>query len=41
MIVESILLNLMYDVPSDPSIKEIVVEKECVTSGKPPVLIHR
>jgi ATP-dependent Clp protease ATP-binding subunit ClpX len=36
MIVEGILLNLMFDVPSDPTIKEIIVDKECVLSGRPP-----
>ncbi len=40
MIVESLLLELMYEVPSNPSIKEIVVEKESVTDKKPPTLKH-
>ena len=38
MIVESLLLELMFDVPSDPTIKEIFVDKECITSKKPPVI---
>lgn len=38
MIAESILRDLMFDVPSDPSIKEILVEKECITEGLPPKL---
>jgi len=38
MIVETLLMDLMYEVPSDPSIKEIVIEEECVSEGKPPVI---
>jgi ATP-dependent Clp protease ATP-binding subunit ClpX len=40
MIVENILLNLMFEVPSDPSIKEIVVGKECIVSHLPPTIRH-
>jgi ATP-dependent Clp protease ATP-binding subunit ClpX len=40
MIAEGILRDLMFDVPSDPSIKEIIVEKECVTEGHPPQIIR-
>jgi ATP-dependent Clp protease ATP-binding subunit ClpX len=36
MIVESLLLNLMYEAPSDPSIKEIVITRECITEGANP-----
>ncbi len=36
MIVESLLLNLKYEAPSDPSIKEIVITKECITEGANP-----
>jgi len=38
MIVESLLLETMYEVPSDPAIKEVIVEKDCVTKKAPPVL---
>ncbi len=40
MIAESILRDLMFDVPSDPTIKEILVDKECVEGKKPPKIIH-
>lgn len=40
MIVENILLNLMFDVPSDPTITEIIVGKECITSRLPPTVRH-
>lgn len=36
MIVEGLLLNLMFEVPSDPTIKEVIVEEDCVTGSAPP-----
>lgn len=38
MIVENLLIDLMYDVPSDPTIKEVIIEKETVTEKKAPVI---
>ncbi len=38
MIVEMLLLDLMFEAPSDPSIQEIVVEKECITEKKQPMI---
>lgn len=40
MIVENLLLDLMFDVPSDPTIKEIVIEKESITEKKLPLIVH-
>jgi ATP-dependent Clp protease ATP-binding subunit ClpX len=40
MIVESLLLELMFEVPSDPSIKEIVVDKECIANQTQPQVIR-
>ncbi|QZA59202.1 ATP-dependent Clp protease ATP-binding subunit ClpX [Candidatus Rhabdochlamydia porcellionis] len=40
MIVESLLLELMFDIPSDPTIKEIIVDEECITSQKNPKVIR-
>ncbi len=40
MIVESLLRDLMFEVPSDPTFEEIVIEEETVTKKKPP-LVHR
>ncbi len=40
MIVENLLLNLMFEVPSDPTIKEVIVGKECITSHLPPTIRH-
>ena len=36
MIVENLLLNLMYEAPSDPTIKEIKITKECITENALP-----
>ncbi|MFS8564548.1 MAG: ATP-dependent Clp protease ATP-binding subunit ClpX [Rhabdochlamydiaceae bacterium] len=36
MIVEGILLNIMFEAPSDPTIKEVIVDKECVIDKAPP-----
>ncbi len=38
MIVETLLLGLMFDVPSDPTIREILINKECVTENAPPLI---
>lgn len=40
MIVENILRDLMFEVPSDPTIREIVIDKECIVDGKPPKVIR-
>ncbi len=40
MIVENLLMDLMFDVPSDPSIKEIVVDKESVLKLRGPQIIR-
>lgn len=38
MIVEGLLLNLMFESPSDPTIKEIVVTKESIVDGVQPLV---
>lgn len=40
MIVEGLLLDTMYEVPSDPTIKEVIVEKDCITKKAPPTLVR-
>jgi ATP-dependent Clp protease ATP-binding subunit ClpX len=40
MIAESILRDLMFDVPSDPTIKEIVIDKDSIVDGAPPKVIR-
>ncbi|MCB1109703.1 MAG: ATP-dependent Clp protease ATP-binding subunit ClpX [Chlamydiia bacterium] len=38
MIVETLLMDLMYEVPSDPTVKEVLIEEGCVNDNKPPVI---
>ena len=38
MILENAMRDLMYEVPSDPSISEIVIEKETITENKLPLI---
>lgn len=40
MIAESLLLELMFEVPSDPTIREVTVGKECIASHLPPTIRH-
>jgi ATP-dependent Clp protease ATP-binding subunit ClpX len=38
MIAESLLLNLMFEIPSDPTIKEVVISKECIVDNVSPLV---
>jgi ATP-dependent Clp protease ATP-binding subunit ClpX len=38
MIVENLLMDLMYEVPSDPTIKEVTIEEACVTENQEPII---
>jgi len=38
MIVETLLMDLMYEVPSDPTVKEITITEKCVTGDTPPTI---
>ncbi len=40
MIVENRLIDLMYEVPSDPDIIDITLDKECLMGTKPPMIIR-
>lgn len=40
MILENIMRDLMYEVPSNDTIKEIIIDKETVTEKKPPHIKH-
>ncbi len=39
-ILESIMLEIMYDIPSVPEIRECVINEEVVTKGEPPLLLY-
>lgn len=38
MILENLMRELMFDIPSDNTIAEVLVEKECVVDKKPPII---
>ena len=40
MIIENLLMDLMYEVPSDSTIKEVIIEERCVTENAPPKIKH-
>jgi ATP-dependent Clp protease ATP-binding subunit ClpX len=40
MIAEAILKDLMFEIPSDPTIREIVIDKDCITDNAPPKVIR-
>ena len=39
-IIENVILDIMYRVPSDKTIKKVVLTKECIDEGKDPVVIR-
>jgi ATP-dependent Clp protease ATP-binding subunit ClpX len=39
-ILESIMLDIMYDIPSMPGIKECVIGEEVISKGEEPLLIY-
>ncbi len=41
MIVEQLLIDLMYEIPSESTIKEVVIEEETVRENKSAKLIHK
>jgi ATP-dependent Clp protease ATP-binding subunit ClpX len=41
MIVENLLLDLMYEVPSDPTIEEIIIDGDVVEQKKAPHIVRR
>ncbi|MCH9631153.1 MAG: ATP-dependent Clp protease ATP-binding subunit ClpX [Chlamydiia bacterium] len=38
MIVETLLLDLMYSVPSDPTVSEVIIEEGCITNKDEPTI---
>jgi ATP-dependent Clp protease ATP-binding subunit ClpX len=40
MIAETILRDLMFEVPSDPTIKEILIDKESIVDNAPPKVVR-
>ncbi|HEY3292965.1 MAG TPA: ATP-dependent Clp protease ATP-binding subunit ClpX [Candidatus Nanopelagicaceae bacterium] len=40
-IMESVLLSVMYDVPSRTDVAKVIVTKECIADGAPPTFVER
>jgi ATP-dependent Clp protease ATP-binding subunit ClpX len=40
-ILESIMLEVMYDVPSEPDIKEVIVSEDTVIKGEKPLIVYQ
>lgn len=40
MIVESLLLDLMFEIPSDPTFKEVLIDKECIIDHRSPKVVR-
>jgi ATP-dependent Clp protease ATP-binding subunit ClpX len=39
-ILESVMLDIMYDIPSIPEIRECIINEEVVTKGESPLLLY-
>ena len=39
-ILESVMMNIMYEIPSDPTIDTVTITKECVENGSDPVVSY-
>ncbi len=39
-VLESLMLEIMYDIPSVPEIRECIINEEVVTKGEPPLLVY-
>src|SRR4029077_18233135 len=40
-IMENIMLDVMYDIPSQPNIKEVLISEEFVSQKDPPLLVYQ
>jgi ATP-dependent Clp protease ATP-binding subunit ClpX len=40
-ILEQAMLQVMYDAPDDPDLREIVISEEVIRDGAPPALVHK
>jgi ATP-dependent Clp protease ATP-binding subunit ClpX len=40
-IMESIMLDVMYDIPSQPNIKEVLISEEVVTNKEQPIILYQ
>ncbi len=38
---EGIMTDIMFSIPSDPTVKKVVVTADCVRNGVSPTVVHR
>ena len=40
-VMEGIMTDIMFSIPSDPTVKKVVVTADCVRNGVSPTVVHR
>ena len=40
-IMEAMMLDIMYDIPSEPNIKEVVISEEVITNHEHPIVLYQ
>ena len=40
-IMENVMLDIMYDIPSQPNIKEVVISEEVIAHGEQPIVLYQ
>ncbi|GIW40141.1 MAG: hypothetical protein KatS3mg076_0718 [Candidatus Binatia bacterium] len=40
-ILESVMLDVMYEIPSQPNIKEVLISEEVILKGDPPIVLYQ
>ena len=40
-IIEGVMTGVMYKIPSEPNVEEVIVTKECITNGAEPILVYK
>jgi len=40
-IIESVMTEVMYKIPSEENVEEVVITKECLTKGATPKLVYK
>jgi ATP-dependent Clp protease ATP-binding subunit ClpX len=40
-IMENVMLDIMYDIPSQPNIKEVLISEEVITSREQPIILYQ
>lgn len=40
-ILEGVMTGVMYKIPSEKGVEEVIVTKECITDGAEPILVYK